>query len=349
MRSLPRRLAATALAALTVTAVAACGSGDDQPAAGAAGPTAADAFPVTLDHKYGSTTIEAEPKRVVVVGLTEQDALLALGVVPVATTEWFGKQPGAIWPWAREALGSAAAPTVLSNVDGIQTEKIATLRPDLIVGLYSNLSRQDYDTLSRLAPVLAQPEGAVDFGVSWQDATRTVGKAVGRSARADELVTGAEAALTRAGAANPEFDGATGLVVTNYQGVFVYGDQDPRSRLLQSLGFRLPAGLAAVTGGEFGKNLSRERTDLLDVQALVWLVDKYGTAKSANDRNALYTALPVAEQGRDVYIEDGSELGSATSFVTVLSVPYLAAELTPLLKAAVDGDPSTTVPPTTAS
>lgn len=29
----------------------------------------------------------------VVVGLREQDALLALGVVPVATTEWFGEHP----------------------------------------------------------------------------------------------------------------------------------------------------------------------------------------------------------------------------------------------------------------
>jgi hypothetical protein len=31
-----------------------------------------------------------------VVGLLEQDALLALGVVPVATTEWFGEHPGAV-------------------------------------------------------------------------------------------------------------------------------------------------------------------------------------------------------------------------------------------------------------
>ena len=36
----------------------------------------------------------AAPKRVVVAGLREQDSLLALGVVPVATTEWFGTTPG---------------------------------------------------------------------------------------------------------------------------------------------------------------------------------------------------------------------------------------------------------------
>ena len=80
-----------------------------------AGQRRAGAFPVTIDHKYGSTTIEAEPKRVVVVGLREQDALLALGVVPVATTEWYGKHPGAIFPWAKDELGDAKVPTVLTT------------------------------------------------------------------------------------------------------------------------------------------------------------------------------------------------------------------------------------------
>jgi iron complex transport system substrate-binding protein len=42
----------------------------------------------------------------------------------------------------------------------------------------------------------------------------------------------------------------------------VYGPQDTRGRLLESMGFRLPAGLARVTGTESGANLSRERTDL---------------------------------------------------------------------------------------
>ena len=51
-------------------------------------------------------------------GLREQDALLALGIVPVATTEWYGKHPGAIFPWAEEALGDAPKPEVLDFTDG---------------------------------------------------------------------------------------------------------------------------------------------------------------------------------------------------------------------------------------
>ena len=38
-----------------------------------------------------------------------------------------------MWPWAQDELGDAK-PTVLSNADGFQFEKIAALRPDLIIG-----------------------------------------------------------------------------------------------------------------------------------------------------------------------------------------------------------------------
>ncbi len=68
-------------------------------------------------------------------------------------------------------------------------------------------------------------------------------------------------------AKNPTFKGATGLMAMNYEGSFVYGEQDPRSRLLTSLGFKLPDDLAAVTGDQFGVNISKERTDLLDTDA----------------------------------------------------------------------------------
>ena len=91
--------------------------------------TAADAhFPVTIPHKYGSTTIEEIPQRIAVVGLTEQDALLALGVAPVAVTDWFGGYEYAAWPWAQPLLGDAA-PVVLDDTEGIAFEQIAALRP----------------------------------------------------------------------------------------------------------------------------------------------------------------------------------------------------------------------------
>ena len=50
--------------------------------------------------------------------------MLQLGYKPIATTEWYGEQPYATWPWAQEALGDAK-PTVLDNSDGFDVEKLA--------------------------------------------------------------------------------------------------------------------------------------------------------------------------------------------------------------------------------
>ena len=109
-----RLILAFAAAVLLLTG---CGSSEDeeQPTAAASTPAAGEpTFPQTVEHQFGTTTVEKKPERIVVVGLTEQDIVLQLGYKPVATTEWYGEQPYAVWPWAQEALGDAK-PEVLSQ------------------------------------------------------------------------------------------------------------------------------------------------------------------------------------------------------------------------------------------
>ena len=276
-------------------------------------------------------------------GLVEQDALLALGVVPVGTSEWFGEKPGAIWPWAEQALGPAPKPQVLTSTDGIQFEKVAALRPDLILAVYSGLTSEDYATLSKIAPTVAQPKDQVDYGVGWQELTRTVGASVGQKAQADKLVTDVEARFAQVRQEHPEFAGKTGLMATTYEGYWVYGPQDPRGRLLTDLGFTLPDGLAEVTGKEFGANLSKERTDLLDTDLLIWIVDAYAKDRAKVQADPLYAKLKVKTEARDVYVENEELVGAATSFISVLSLPFLMDKLVPQMAAAVDGNPATAV------
>jgi iron complex transport system substrate-binding protein len=310
------------------------------PQAATAAPSA-DSFPVTIEHKYGTTEIASRPERIVTVGLTDQDALLALGVVPVGTTEWFGKQPSAVWPWAQDKLGGAK-PEVLGDASTIGFEKIAALKPDLILALYAGLTEDDYKTLSKIAPTVAQPGGYVDYGIPWQELTRTVGRIVGQAQQADALVADVEAGFEKARAEHPEFVGASAVVATPYQGIWVYGPEDVRGRFLTTLGFELPAGLVEITGKEFGGNLSMERADLLDVDAIVWLDPKDAQGPLGGP---LYATLKVHTQGREVFLDSYSDsLGGATSFVSVLSLPFLLDGLVPRLAAAVDGDPATEVP-----
>jgi iron complex transport system substrate-binding protein len=259
----------------------------------------------------------------------------------VGTTEWFGGYPGSIWPWAQPLLGGTV-PESVGDATAVDPERIAALDPDVILALYSGLTQEQYDSLAGIAPTVAQPAEYIDYGIPWQELTRTVGAIVGKTDEAEALVADVEARFAQVQAEHPEFVGARAVVATPYEGVFVYGPEDVRGRLLTSLGFQLPDGLVEATGAAFGGNVSEEAVDLIDVDALIWL-----DAESLGEElgGPLYPSLDVHTQGREVHLRSLDDpLGGATSFVTVLSLPYLLDGLVPMLAAAVDGDPATLVP-----
>ena len=187
-----------------------------------------------------------EPQRVVLVGLNE-DAMLALGKVPVATSNFLDVD-GGIFPWAEAALRGSPTPVLLDQTDGIPYEKVAELSPDLIVGLYSGLTDEQYATLSKIAPTVAQPAGQENYSISWQDTTLTVGKILGKLAEAQTLVDDTETRFARERAAHPEFAGKSGVAATFYERYYLHSAEDPHGRLLASLGFTVPADLAQFIG-----------------------------------------------------------------------------------------------------
>ena len=88
--SRPRFLLTSLALSVGATGLAGCNASANSEAPAELAPTGAEAgaFPVTIAHKFGETTITAEPRRVVTVGLKEQDDCLAVGVVPVGSTKW---------------------------------------------------------------------------------------------------------------------------------------------------------------------------------------------------------------------------------------------------------------------
>src|SRR3712207_4822612 len=108
----PSRLAAPLAVLVLSGGLAACsGSGDDG-AAPAVEPSSSGAFPVTIENRFGTTEIPAEPQRVVTVGFNDQDFVLALGVTPVGERENLGEYDATTRPWAEDLLPAEAIPTV---------------------------------------------------------------------------------------------------------------------------------------------------------------------------------------------------------------------------------------------
>lgn len=339
---LNRRTFLTGLSAFAVAPVLGSCAEDTPPAAGRAQGAETDAFPASIKHKYGTTEVTKAPKRVVCVGLIEQDALLALGIAPVAVTHWFGKAPGRIFPWAKHLLGEADLPAILDDKDGIQEEAVANHAPDLILGLYSGMTQQEYELLSGMAPTIAQPAEYVDYGAPWDESTRMIGAAVGQPNAAQGLIDDVNAELDRHRKEHPEFAGQQAVVATPYDGIYVYGPQDPRTRMLTGLGFEFPTEFENIGGEEFGGSISPERTGELDFDCVVWL----GTdAQIDRQTGGLWADTNAAAEGRDVYInESDGAYYVAHSMVTPLSIPYVLDRYVPQLAAAVDGNPKTAPP-----
>ncbi|MFE3291036.1 iron-siderophore ABC transporter substrate-binding protein [Rhodococcus sp. NPDC059234] len=314
--------------ALLALAAAACSSGGDGGSAGSAG--------ATLTDKYGQTQVGANPQRVVSVGYNDQDAILALGVVPVGVFDWYGNQPDATWPWAHDLLGGANPAIVGTANTGIDVEKVAATNPDLILGTYSGVTQSQHDKLSALAPTVTQPKEFADYGVPWQDQTRIVGKALGKSDKAEELVTSVQDKFTSVSAANPAFKGKTVIVgALKGPGQFgVYGPEDPKVRFFTELGFVNPTVTQQITTTNFAP-ISTEQLSLADADLLVWYAGGgFGDKLRAElDKTPVYQQLRSVKEGRTIILED--EAAEAMTWSTVLSLPYaldkIPPRITPLL------------------
>ncbi len=337
-----RLLPSLALLAACVVAIG-CGDDESDSAAGSGATTTEEraAFPVTIEHKYGTTELTERPERVVSVGLNEQDAFFALGVAPVGVTDWMGFENG-IGPWAETAAKAAGdPPELLTNTDGIQFEKVAALRPDVIVALYSDLKKSDYEKLSQIAPVVAPPEGHADFGIPWQETTRTVGQVVGEPDEAEKLIGDLEARIAKAKEEHPEFAGKSASMAMSYEGIWVYGPDDPRSRLLTDLGFVLSPEISKLFVKDYAGMISEEQVQLLDLDAVAWFATEDEAKKL--ERNRVYNSLDVHKEDRDFVVLDSrpDNAYNAVGAQTVLSMPLALDVLVPALAAAVDGDPAT--------
>lgn len=331
-----RTLALLAAGALAAGTLSACGSddGDDASDNPTYTTTPSDTFPVTVEHQYGETTVPEEPERVVVVGLTEQDILLELGVIPVATTEWYGEQPQATWPWAHDLL-DGYEPTVLDQTDGVDFEKVASLDPDLIIGTNAGLSEEDYERLTDIAPTVTSVEGSELYFSSWQDQVRVVSAAMGRSTEGEELISGVADLYAEAAAAHPEF---AGLTATFSQGaawennLYVYPD-GLNTDFLTDLGFTITPGLEEYVGPDGGQALiSAENTDLLDADVIVFATEEADAIDPLLEFGTI-SDLAAVRENRSVFT-DGT-LAGAIYFLTPLSQKYVLEQLVPRLQDAV--------------
>jgi iron complex transport system substrate-binding protein len=324
--------AAAALAA--VLALAGCGSEDAEPSGGGEQP----GFPVTIEHRFGTTEIPGAPERVVTVGYTEQDMALALGVQPVGIRDFLGGYKFRERPWAQDAL--QGPPPASVGGEEINFERVAAQRPDLIIGVNSGMAKGDYDKLSQIAPTVAQSDEFIDFGVPWQEQTLTIGRALGREQQAQDLVDDVEGQFAQAREENPEFAGASLTMAYGTKGDFgAHSSGDYRLGFFEDLGFKSPPKIDELAGDGFFIDFDEEHFRLMDQEVVVM----FGKRDDVT-ADPVFKRLDAVAEERVVYLDLEDQFAGALGFSSPLSLPYLLDEAVPKLAAAVDGDPQTTAP-----
>lgn len=288
-------------------------------------------FPVVIDHIYGSTTIAEKPTRIVTLGVSDADAVIALGTVPVGNAGYTFYETG-LGPWTDELVGDAPL-TLLGSESEPNFELIASLAPDLITGLNAGFDEATYARLSDIAPTVARPAGSAAYAVDREVATDTIARAMGESERGEELNAQTTAALEQVRAAHPEFAGKTAAVVLPYDGQFgAYLPGDARGTFVTSLGFEIPEPILAQDDGtNFFVPVSAENISQLDADVVLYL----GTSEDIDvvAENPIFGTLTAARN--DSIVPLSIDQRGAITYNSVLSIPFAIDAVVPRVADAV--------------
>jgi len=345
----PTTRRATALAALVVAAVlTVTGCSTSTPTGEAAAPTSTTTDGVVVEHAHGSTTIPEKPERIVALSWMTPDIVAALGVNPVGMEKVWGAGDSGFQPWFEEFVTAeyGSTPEIIPYTEaGPNYEAIKALDPDLILGLYSGITDIEYERLSEIAPTVPYIEGPWNPS-TWQDMTRTVGKAMWEDEKAEELIAETEGKIATLADEHPEFDGKTfvwGLTL-NEGGtdLGVYLEYDPRVRITEALGFTSTSAmdgfLSTAEGDNWYTGVSLE--NLYDVPADLFVAWGSSAAEGTSTvENPIVSRWdPIAADSYVIYADEAK--ASAISAPTVLSLDYVLPTYVEDLAAALEGDPT---------
>jgi iron complex transport system substrate-binding protein len=342
----PHRLRTVAVAAALLLGLTACGGESDTKDESGSGKAGSSAFPMTIDHALGKTTIPAKPKRVATVNWANHEVPLALGVVPVgmAAANFGDDNADGILPWVEDRLTklNADTPILFDETDGIDFEAVADTKPDVILASYSGLTQQDYNTLSEIAPVVAYPEAA--WATPWREIIRMNSKAIGLAGEGEKLIGDVEGDIAKTVAKYPQVKGKSVMFMTHIDPkdvsqVGFYTAHDTRTLFFEDLGMKIPNSIAEASKGtkKFALTKSAEQIDAFDdVDIITGYGDDKGELLKTLQKDPLLSKIPAVERG-STYLLPGSNAPLATAAnPTPLSISWVLDDYVAALAKAAD-------------
>ncbi|HJA05170.1 MAG TPA: iron-siderophore ABC transporter substrate-binding protein [Candidatus Microbacterium stercoravium] len=330
-----RRVVPLVLASAAAVTLASCASETADESAGDA-----PAEGTVVEHALGETVIPEDVERVATVNWANHEVPLALGVVPVGMAAAnFGDDDGdGVLPWQKDALDELGGeePVLFDETDGIDFEAVADTDPDVILAAYSGLTQEDYDTLSKIAPTVAYPEGP--WATEWDDVVRYNAAGMNMADEGEALIDELQQEIDDSVARYPDLAGTktmflTHVDTTDLSTVNFYTANDTRAAFFENLGLATPDAVAeASESGEFSGSVSAEQVDVFDD---VELIVTYGDQELVDTLKAdpVLSQMPAIENDAIVLMDGSGPMGTAAN-PTPLSISWVLDDYVDLLAEA---------------
>ncbi|MEW2545993.1 iron-siderophore ABC transporter substrate-binding protein [Streptomyces sp. NPDC047002] len=320
-------------AVLVAPVLAGCSSssgGSSSSAAKTGSSSSGGSFPATIATKFGDVTVDKKPTRILALGWGDAETALALGAQPVGASDWLAFGGDGVGPWAKGLYKKK--PAIIGTLEP-SYEKIAALRPDLILDTKSSGDSKRYQTLSRIAPTVDVPKDGDAYKTSWQEQIKMIAAALGKKDEGTKLIAGVDKKFADAAKQHPEFKGKTisvGALSGDGYGAYVKGDS--RVSFVEKLGFRNNPKVEAEAGSNFFINVSRENLNMLDADLVVMAPIGVGPQKISGDR--LFQTVPAVQKGHSVVLGN-HDISQAFATDSALSIGYAIDKTVPLFAKAL--------------
>ena len=280
----------------------------------------------TFTHVHGDTTVSTAPTAVAALGPGDGDAVLALGLQPVAIATTSGTLPS----WEKSAV--TGTPAVLGSL--IDTAAVAAAKPDLIIAT-GDVDDATYDKLKAIAPTVTRPVQDASTPWTWRDQLTWIAKVVGRDAKATSLIDSVRSQTDDVKNQNPAFGGKSvaALAVAD-AGMAEILMPSNTTNYLEGLGMRYDDDLKRTPADRGDSRPLQDQNVLYGLKTQVLVVLRTDKAAGEGGYGGLpagfgaYTGAMVIVDSPDVLAalaEPGGYL--ATQFLNATLVPTIAQQV----------------------
>ena len=289
---------------------------------------------ISIKHVYGTTEVPADATKVATVAWANQDVLLALGIMPLGFSKqtWGVTDGSGMLPWTKEKVdeltaNGAAQPKLFDDDGGVKInpQAVNATKPEVILAVYSGMSKEEYETLSKIAPTVAYPK--VAWGTPWRVTIAINATAVGKKTEGDTLVADLEKQVADAVAKHPQIKGKAAAFCYTAEGDATkfgyYTTADPRTAFLSDLGMKVPASVEKASkenASAFNVDISTENADSLNDFDLIVM---YGTESdlAAMQANSLLSQVRAIKNGAVAFVGNSDPMAASTN-PGPLSIPW---------------------------